>query len=48
MTSEFKGKKVAVLGGGIEGISSAEFLKKHGAEVTILYEKESKDYLKEL
>ena len=37
-----------MLGGGIEGISSAEFLKKHGAEVTILDEKESKDYLKEL
>ncbi|MEX2007180.1 MAG: UDP-N-acetylmuramoyl-L-alanine--D-glutamate ligase, partial [Candidatus Levyibacteriota bacterium] len=45
---EFKGKKIAVLGRGIEGESSAEFLKKKGASVTILDEKEDKDYLNDL
>jgi len=36
---EFKGKKIAVLGTGIEGLSSAKFLKEAGALVTLLDQK---------
>lgn len=35
---DFKGKKIAVLGIGVEGISSAKFLTSHGAAVTVLSE----------
>lgn len=35
---DFKGKKIAVLGKGIEGESSAEFLEKQGADVTVFDE----------
>ena len=45
---DFKGKKIAVLGRGIEGESSAKFLLGQGADVTILDEKEDRDYLKNL
>jgi len=38
--NKFKNKKVAVLGLGIEGISSAEYLNSKGAKVTILDQKE--------
>jgi UDP-N-acetylmuramoylalanine--D-glutamate ligase len=34
--SELKGKKVAVIGAGVEGIASAEWLVKHGAGVSLL------------
>lgn len=44
----FKNKKIAVIGGGVEGLSSAEYLKKHGAKVTILDKKDGADYLKNL
>ena len=37
----FKNKKIAVLGMGVEGVSSAAFLASHGATVTILDEKEA-------
>ncbi|MEK9178783.1 MAG: UDP-N-acetylmuramoyl-L-alanine--D-glutamate ligase [Patescibacteria group bacterium] len=42
---DFKNKKIAVIGEGIEGESSAKFLKKQGADVTILDLKQGKDYL---
>ncbi|KKR76845.1 MAG: UDP-N-acetylmuramoylalanine-D-glutamate ligase [Candidatus Levybacteria bacterium GW2011_GWA2_40_8] len=41
----FKGKKIAVIGEGLEGKSSADFLKKHGAEVTVLDVKQGGKYL---
>ncbi len=34
--SAFGGKKIAVIGSGVEGLSSEKFLKKHGALVTVL------------
>lgn len=40
MINDFNNKKVAVLGLGIEGVSSVRFLLKHGAEVTVLDQKE--------
>lgn len=45
---DFKNKKVAVLGLGIEGSSSASFLKQQGAQVSELDLKEDRDYLKDL
>ena len=39
MTNKFKDKKVAVLGIGAEGLSSARFLKEKGAQVTVLDQK---------
>src|SRR3989304_10464246 len=42
------GKKIAVIGGGVEGISSAKFLKSKGAKVTVLDQKDGSDYLKNL
>ena len=41
----FKNKKIAVVGEGIEGQSSAKWLKANGADVTILDEKQGEDYL---
>jgi UDP-N-acetylmuramoylalanine--D-glutamate ligase len=40
----FKNKKVAVLGAGLEGISSSTWLKNLGALVTIFDQKEEKDF----
>ena len=48
MTDKFKNKRIAVLGGGIEGVSSKKWLKKHGSLVTVLDQKYNKDYLKNL
>lgn len=45
---DFKNKKVAVIGAGVEGVSSTQFFKKQGANVTILDKKNGKDYLKNL
>ncbi len=45
---DFKDKNIAVIGAGVEGMSSAEFLKKNGANVTILDLKDSDDYLNDL
>lgn len=45
---EFKNKKIAVIGNGIEGQSSAKYLKEHGAIVTILDKKQGDNYLKDL
>lgn len=44
----FKNKKIAVVGEGIEGLSSAAYLKKQGAQVSILDQKQGKDYLSNL
>src|SRR3989344_7353650 len=45
---DFKSQKIAVIGEGVEGVSSAKFLKAKGAKVTILDQKQGKDYLKNL
>ena len=45
---KFKDKKIAVIGIGLEGKSSAEFLKKHGASVEIRDKTQGEDYLKDL
>ncbi len=42
---DFKGKKIAVLGLGMEGLSTLDFFKKQGAKVTGLDRKESEKYL---
>lgn len=41
----FNNKKIAVLGAGVEGLSSAAWLKKHGAKVTVLDKKQGEHYL---
>lgn len=46
--SQFKNKKIAVIGEGIEGKSSKDFLEKCGAIVTILDQKQGKNYLDDL
>lgn len=47
--NRFKDKKIAVIGAGIEGVSSAKFLKKFGDDVTVLDEKiAGKNYLSNL
>ncbi len=46
--ADFKGKKIAVLGLGVEGESSVEFFKKQGAQVSVLDIKDNKGYLKDL
>ena len=48
MINDWKNKKVAVLGLGIEGLSSAHFLAQKGAKVTTLDQKSGKDYLSHL
>ena len=46
--NHFKDKKIVIIGEGIEGKSSAEFLKKQGAEVEIRDQKQGDDYLDDL
>ena len=46
--NHFKNKKIAVIGEGIEGISSAKYLKSKGAKVTILDQKQGGNYLDNL
>ena len=46
--NHFKNKKIAVIGEGIEGKSSAKFLQKHGAKVKILDQKQGSNYLDNL
>ena len=43
--NDFKNKKIAIIGEGLEGLSSAKYLKEHGAKVTILDKKQGEDYL---
>lgn len=46
---DFKGKKIAIIGAGVEGSSSASFLSELGAKVTVLDRNiTGKDYLKNL
>ena len=44
MGNEWKNKKVAILGFGIEGLSSLEFLRKQGASVRVLDRREKEDF----
>lgn len=46
--TDFKNKKIAIIGEGLEGESSAAFLRKQGAEVEIRDQKQGDDYLKDL
>jgi UDP-N-acetylmuramoylalanine--D-glutamate ligase len=46
--NEFQNKKIAIVGEGVEGLSSANFLKAQKAIVTILDQKQGDDYLKDL
>lgn len=45
---DFKNKKIAVIGEGVEGKSSAQFLKKQGANVEIRDQKQGESYLEGL
>jgi len=45
---DFKNKKIAVVGGGVEGLSSEKYLKSKGADVTILDKIQGDNYLKDL
>lgn len=45
---DFKHKKIAIIGAGIEGISSEKFFKEKKAEVTLLDKKDTEDYLNDL
>jgi UDP-N-acetylmuramoylalanine--D-glutamate ligase len=44
----FKDKKIAVIGKGLEGESSSKFLKSKGAMVTVLDQKQGENYLQDL
>jgi len=48
LMNDFKNKKIAVIGEGTEGKSSTKFLQSKGADVTILDQKQGKDYLQGL
>jgi UDP-N-acetylmuramoylalanine--D-glutamate ligase len=48
MGGEFKDKKIAVLGLGVEGISSLKFFSRHGAELSIRDKKDEKDINQEV
>lgn len=42
---DFKGKNIAIIGEGVEGKSSANYLEKHGAKVEIRDQKQGENYL---
>lgn len=44
----FKNKKIVIIGKGMEGLSSVKFFKKQGAQVTVLDQKQGKNYLQGL
>lgn len=44
----YKNKKVAIIGAGLEGLDAEKFLVKKGAKVTILDQKQGDNYLKDL
>lgn len=45
---EYKNKKVAILGYGLEGQDAEKFLKSQGAEISILDKKFDENYLNDL
>jgi UDP-N-acetylmuramoylalanine--D-glutamate ligase len=45
MKIDFKNKRIAIIGEGIEGESSLKFFQKHGADTVVLDKKQGKDYL---
>ena len=45
---DFKNKKIAIIGEGIEGLSSAKYLREKGADIVILDEKSGSNYLKDI
>ena len=45
---KFQGKKIAVVGLGVEGLSSVQYLRKHGAKITELDKKQGEKYLDKL
>lgn len=45
---DFKNKKIAILGSGVEGASSASFMSELGAQVVILDQNQGKEYLSNL
>ncbi len=45
---DFKNKKIAIIGKGIEGLSSEKYLRGKGANITVLDEKDDKNYLENL
>jgi len=48
MIDRFKGEKIAVIGFGVEGLSSTKFLVKNGAKVSVLDQKKEKEIDKDL
>ncbi len=46
--NNFKNKKIAVVGAGVEGLSSEKWLKEKGASVKVLDQKDGDDYLENL
>lgn len=44
----YKEKNIAIIGEGLEGVDAKKFLKKHGAKVTVLDQKQGKNYLDNL
>ena len=45
---QFKDKKVVIIGGGVEGLSSEKFFKAQGADVEIRDQKDGDGYLEDL
>ncbi|MCL5113913.1 MAG: UDP-N-acetylmuramoyl-L-alanine--D-glutamate ligase [Patescibacteria group bacterium] len=48
MIPKFRDKKVAIIGSGTEGLSSEKFFTENGAKVTVLDQKQGKNYLDNL
>lgn len=46
--NSLKSKKIAIIGAGVEGLSTEKFLKEKGAKVTVLDKNQKEDYLKDL
>jgi UDP-N-acetylmuramoylalanine--D-glutamate ligase len=48
ITDKFKGKRLAILGYGVEGRATHQFLEKHGLTADVLDEKNAADYLQKI